>query len=90
MGVFEIGCKCLVCISSDFWDNCLCCLGLIEMEGFWILIDCGFDFCEQMIWLNDFKLLDGVLIIYEYYDYVGGLDDLCFFCCFCDVLVYVE
>lgn len=74
-GVPEIGCKCPVCTSSDPRDNRLRCSGLIETEGLRILIDCGPDFREQMIRLNDFKPLDGVLITHEHYDHVGGLDD---------------
>ena len=35
--------------------------GTIETEGLRILIDCGPDFREQMIRLNDFKPLDGEL-----------------------------
>ena len=89
-GVPEIGCKCPVCTSSDPRDNRLRCSGLIETEGLRILIDCGPDFREQMIRLNDFKPLDGVLITHEHYDHVGGLDDLRPFCRFRDVPVYAE
>lgn len=66
------------------------CSGLIETEGLRILIDCGPDFREQMIRLNDFKPLDGVLITHEHYDHVGGVDDLRPFCRFRDVPVYAE
>lgn len=66
-------------------DNRLRCSGLIETEGLRILIDCGPDFREQMIRLNDFKPLDGVLITHEHYDHVGGVDDLRPFCRFRDV-----
>ena len=66
------------------------CSGLVETEGLRILIDCGPDFREQMIRLDDFKPLDGVLITHEHYDHVGGLDDLRPFCRFRDVPVYAE
>lgn len=89
-GVPEIGCKCPVCTSSDPRDNRLRCSGLIETDGIRILIDCGPDFREQMIRLDDFKPLDGVLITHEHYDHVGGLDDLRPFCRFRDVPVYAE
>ena len=89
-GVPEIGCKCPVCTSSDPQDNRLRCSGLVETEGLRILIDCGPDFREQMIRLDDFKPLDGVLITHEHYDHVGGLDDLRPFCRFRDVPVYAE
>ena len=71
-GVPEIGCKCPVCTSNDARDNRLRCSGLIETEGVRILMDCGPDFREQMIRLNDFKPLDAVLISHEHYDHVGG------------------
>ena len=48
------------------------------------------DFREQMIRLNDFRPIDGVLITHEHYDHVGGLDDLRPFCRFKDVPVYAE
>lgn len=89
-GVPEIGCKCPVCTSSDPRDNRLRCSGLVDVDGVRILIDCGPDFREQMIRLDDFKPLDGVLITHEHYDHVGGLDDLRPFCRFRDVPVYAE
>ena len=89
-GVPEIGCKCPVCTSNDPRDNRLRCSGLIETEGVRILMDCGPDFREQMIRLNDFKPLDAVFISHEHYDHVGGLDDLRPFCRLRDVPVYAE
>ena len=89
-GVPEIGCKCPVCTSSDPRDNRLRCSGLVETEGLRILIDCGPDFREQMIRLNDFKPLDGVLITHEHYDHVGAWMILRPFCRFRDVPVYAE
>lgn len=89
-GVPEIGCTCPVCTSKDPRDNRLRCSGVIETDGVRILMDCGPDFREQMIRLNDFKPLDAVLISHEHYDHVGGLDDLRPFCRFRDVPVYAE
>ena len=90
VGVPQIGCTCAVCTSSDPRDNRLRCSGLIEVNGVRILIDCGPDFRQQMLRLNDFRPIDGVLITHEHYDHVGGLDDLRPFCAFADVPVYAE
>ena len=71
-GVPQVGCTCKVCTSSDPRDNRLRCSGLVEINGVRILIDCGPDFREQMLRLNDFRAIDGVLITHEHYDHVGG------------------
>lgn len=89
-GVPEIGCTCPVCSSLDPRDKRLRCSGLIDVDGVRILIDCGPDFREQMLRLNDFKPIDAVLVTHEHYDHVGGLDDLRPFCRFKDVPVYAE
>lgn len=89
-GVPQIGCECPVCRSADMRDKRLRCSGLIEVNGLRILIDCGPDFREQMIRLNDFRAIDAVLITHEHYDHVGGLDDLRPFCVFGDMTVYAE
>ena len=89
-GVPQVGCTCKVCTSSDPRDNRLRCSGLVEVNGVRILIDCGPDFREQMLRLNDFRAIDGVLITHEHYDHVGGLDDLRPFCRFGSVPIYAE
>ena len=89
-GVPHIGCTCKVCKSTDPHDKRLRCSGMVEVNGVRILIDCGPDFREQMLRLNDYRPIDGVLITHEHYDHVGGLDDLRPFCRFGDVPVYAE
>ncbi len=90
VGVPQVGCTCAVCTSPDARDKRLRCSGLVEWNGVRILIDCGPDFRQQMLRLNDFRPIDGVLITHEHYDHVGGLDDLRPFCAFADVPVYAE
>ncbi len=89
-GVPEIGCTCKVCTSNDLRDKRLRCSGLVDVNGMRILIDCGPDFREQMIRLDDFRAIDAVLVTHEHYDHVGGLDDLRPFCRFKDVEIYAE
>ena len=89
-GVPQVGCTCEVCRSTDARDNRLRCSGLVEADGVRILIDCGPDFRQQMLRLDDYRPIDGVLITHEHYDHVGGLDDLRPFCHFRDIPVYAE
>ena len=89
-GVPHIGCMCKVCTSTDSRDKRLRCSGMVEVDGVRILIDCGPDFREQMLRLNDYRPIDGVVITHEHYDHVGGLDDLRPFCKFKDVPVFAE
>lgn len=77
-------------MSHDPRDKRSRCSGLVDVNGVRILIDCGPDFREQMLHLNDFKPIDAVLITHEHYDHVGGLDDLRPFCRFKDVPIYAE
>ena len=90
VGVPQIGCTCKVCTSSDPRDKRLRCSGLMETNGVRVLIDCGPDFREQMLRLNDFRPIDGVLVTHEHYDHVGGLDDLRPFCSFREIPVCAE
>lgn len=89
-GVPQIGCTCEVCNSKDLKDKRLRCSGLVEANGVRILIDCGPDFRQQMLRVDDFCPIDGVLVTHEHYDHVGGLDDLRPFCRFRDIPVYAE
>lgn len=89
-GVPQIGCTCEVCGSTNPKDKRLRCSGLVETDGVRIQIDCGPDFREQMIRLDNFAPINGVLITHEHYDHVGGLDDLRPYCEFGDITVYAE
>ena len=79
----EVGCSCEVCTSTDKKDWRFRTSALIEVDGKYILIDCGPDFKMQMLEtfkFSPFESLSGVLITHEHYDHVGGLDDLRIFC----------
>jgi len=70
-GVPEVGCTCPVCRSRDPRDKRSRCSGLVDVDGVRILIDCGPDFREQMLRLDDFGPIDAVLVTHEHYDLVG-------------------
>lgn len=76
-GVPQIGCTCKVCTSADERDRRLRCSALVEMNGVRLLIDCGPDFREQMIRLDDFAPIDGVLIRYLRKKIQGYTGDCC-------------
>lgn len=88
-GVPEIGCTCPVCTSLDLRDKRSRASVLIYTDDSTLLIDCGPDFREQMLY-TPFGKIDGVLVSHTHYDHVGGLDDLRPFCRFGEVPVYVE
>lgn len=90
-GVPQIGCRCRVCRSVDPRDKRLRASALIDTDsGHRLLIDCGPDFRQQMLRLDDFRQLDAVLLTHEHYDHTGGLDDLRPFCRFGDVHLFAD
>lgn len=89
-GVPEIGCTCKVCTSTDPHDKRLRTSAMLCGDDVRILIDCGPDFREQMLHMNDFSKIDAVLITHEHYDHVGGIDDLRPFCRFGEIPIYAE
>lgn len=89
-GVPEIGCTCEVCQSTDARDKRLRTSALVDTDDATLLVDCGPDFREQMLRLDDFRKIDGVLITHEHYDHVGGLDDLRPFCRLGEIPLYAE
>ena len=74
-GVPQIVCKCEVCTSTDTRDQRLRASVLITEGENRILIDCGPDLRQQLIF-NKIYYLSGILLTHEHYDHVGGLDDV--------------
>lgn len=86
-GVPVIGCPCRVCHSDDPKDKRLRCSALVETARTRLLIDCGPDFRQQMLY-QPFRKIDALLITHPHYDHVGGIDDIRPFCHFGDIDIY--
>ncbi|HUH25216.1 MAG TPA: MBL fold metallo-hydrolase [Flavobacterium sp.] len=78
-GIPVIGIKHPVCLSTNLKDKRLRTSVLIEWKGTSILIDCGPDFRQQMLRIDNDKL-DAVLFTHEHSDHTAGLDDLRPYC----------
>lgn len=74
-GVPVIGCKHPVCLSDDPRDKRLRTSGFLEVDGVYVLFDCGPDFRQQAL-NNNIVELDAVFLTHEHNDHVLGLDDL--------------
>lgn len=74
-GIPVIGCKCDVCLSTDFRDNRLRTSILIEIADRTIVIDSGPDFRYQMLRAK-VEDLDAILYTHEHKDHIAGLDDI--------------
>ncbi len=74
-GVPIIGCKCLVCQSSNFKDKRLRSSVFIEVDGVNIVIDTGPDFRQQML-RESIDKMDAVLFTHEHKDHMAGFDDI--------------
>lgn len=63
-----------VVLGSGSWGN----LVLVSSFDIWILIDCGFLLCEIIKCLVclglSFVQLDVILVMYEYVDYIYGVE----------------
>lgn len=78
-GIPVIGIKDPVCLSTNLKDKRLRTSILIEWRGTSILIDCGSDFRQQMLRIDNDKL-DAVLFTHEHADHTAGLDDIRPYC----------
>ena len=97
IGVPAIGCNCEVCLSQEPKDKRLRSSAMLETDGgLRVLIDCGPDFCQQIMRYNRqgktpfFDKIDAVLFTHIHYDHVGGTDDLRPFAWFGDVDIYAQ
>ena len=88
-GVPTIGCQCYTCSSPDQHDKRLRCSALLETETTRLLIDCGPDFRQQIMY-QPFRKIDGILITHAHYDHVGGMDDIRPYCQFGEINVYAD
>ena len=78
-GIPVIGSKHPVCLSTNVKDKRLRSSVLIDWNGSKILIDCGPDFRQQMLRVDNDRL-DAVLFTHEHADHTAGLDDIRPYC----------
>lgn len=74
-GIPVIGCTCETCSSFDLRDKRLRSSVLVEKDGFYVVIDVGPDFRQQML-THKVPKLDAILITHEHNDHISGLDDI--------------
>lgn len=74
-GIPVIGCRCVVCRSSDPYDKRLRTSLLVESDHASVTVDIGPDFRQQMLRFHEGRL-DAVLMTHEHNDHMAGLDDI--------------
>ena len=74
-GIPVIGCKCVVCLSDNSYDNRLRTSALIRVKGVNFVIDTGPDFRQQML-RHHVDKVDAVLYTHEHNDHIIGLDEV--------------
>lgn len=78
-GIPVIGIKHPVCLSTNLKDKRLRSSILIDWNNTKILIDCGPDFRQQMLRIDN-DALDAILFTHEHADHTAGLDDIRPYC----------
>ena len=78
-GIPVIGSNDPVCLSTNLKDKRLRSSVLIDWDNTKILIDCGPDFRQQMLRINNNKL-DAIVFTHEHADHTAGIDDIRPYC----------
>lgn len=78
-GIPIIGSNHPVCLSTDLKDKRLRSSILIELDDTHIVIDCGPDFRQQMLRIDN-KKLSAILFSHEHSDHTAGIDDIRPYC----------
>ena len=74
-GIPIIGSDHPVCHSNDPRDKRLRTSALVQWDNYSVVIDCGPDFRQQMLY-NSIHRLDAILFTHEHADHTAGLDDI--------------
>ncbi|MBQ9146606.1 MAG: MBL fold metallo-hydrolase [Rikenellaceae bacterium] len=74
-GVPTIGCRCVVCRSTDPRDTRLRTSAMVEVGDVRMVIDAGPDFRYQML-RTGVRHIDAILLTHEHKDHTGGIDDV--------------
>jgi len=78
-GIPVIGSKDPVCLSQDKRDKRLRSSVFIDFKNTQIVIDCGPDFRQQILF-NNINSVDAILFTHEHSDHTAGIDDIRPFC----------
>lgn len=87
IGVFWIGNDWGDCDFNELKNCCMCVLIMVEsVVGLWLLVDILIDLCVQLL-VNWIDWVDVIFWMYDYVDYMYGIDDLWLMCYGCGGLI---